>query len=184
MVPGSRSEQEEGEARLLRVSSITQWILLRVQILFFNRRVALYIFLPILIGFCERGSIKNQWGRREIWIFWISRLPHWFFMEPFSQNPVGVGKNQPSSYAKKSWKSFLLKFVLKNNNIDSHWSNCSTYYILENKCPFSLVILKSMTNEHHCYCFWKQIWEERLDDNNASLRGRLETCILLFFCRG
>ena len=31
-----------------------------------NEGIALYIFLPIPIGYCERGGIKNQWGRREI----------------------------------------------------------------------------------------------------------------------
>ena len=58
---------------------------------------------------CEKDCIKNQWGRREIWKFWISCLPQWHFVCSFSQDL--------SRYVLKICYVYSLILVLNSNKI-------------------------------------------------------------------
>ena len=55
----------------------------------FNEGISLTYSTTNPLRSCEKEYTKNQWGRREIRIFWISRLPHWHFVYSFSQDLSG-----------------------------------------------------------------------------------------------
>ena len=54
-----------------------------------NEGISLTYSMTNPLRSCEKEYTKNQWGRREIRIFWISRLPHWHFVYSFSQDLRG-----------------------------------------------------------------------------------------------